>query len=130
MVVASSAIIAALTDEPEAGPIRDCLCAYGEKRMSAFNLFECRVVLNRRHGLRMVILLDDLLTEAGIAIDPFDDDQAVLAFAAYRRFGKGTGHPAGLNLGDCIAYSLATSRNLPLLYMGDDFAKTDVAAVL
>jgi ribonuclease VapC len=56
-----------------------------------------------------------------------DREQAEIARAAYRDFGKGSGHPAGLNFGDCFAYALARARREPLLFKGDDFSQTDVA---
>jgi ribonuclease VapC len=63
-------------------------------------------------------------------VHPFDAQQSERAFAAYRRFGNGSGHPARLNLGDCAAYALATSLDLPLLFKGDDFSHTDVRSAL
>ena len=60
----------------------------------------------------------------------FDDEMAKAAFEAYRRFGKGQGNPAQLNIVDCAAYALAQARSQPLLYKGTDFARTDVLAAL
>jgi ribonuclease VapC len=60
----------------------------------------------------------------------FDANQATMAFDAYLRFGRGSGHPAQLNLGDCAAYALAQSLNLPLLFKGNDFIHTDVNSAL
>ena len=69
---------------------------------------------------------DDLLNEAGIAIEPVTEAQAKVARAAYRDFGRGSGHPARLNFGDCFAYALAQTTGEPLLFKGDDFVHTDV----
>jgi ribonuclease VapC len=126
MVIDTSAIIAYLRSEPEAEAIESLLDRTADLRMSAFTALECRVVLHCRYGPRAAADFDLLVAKAGIRIEPFDDEQSELAFAAYRRFGKGTGHPAGLNLGDCAAYALATSRGLPLLFKGDDFTHTDI----
>ena len=71
--------------------------------------------------------LDRLLTQARAEVVPFTAEHAALACDGWRRYGKGR-HPAGLNLGDCFAYALARSRGEPLLYKGDDFARTDVKA--
>jgi ribonuclease VapC len=68
-------------------------------------------------------LVDDLVTE----VVPFDQAQARLALAAFGRFGKGMGHRAQLNFGDCAVYALAVSRGEPVLATGHDFAATDLA---
>jgi ribonuclease VapC len=128
MVVDTSAVIAFLRGEAGADRIEILLDETSELRMSAFNAFECRVVLLRRFGESAVGDFDLLVVRAGIILDPFDADQAELALEGYRRFGKGSGHPAQLNLGDCAAYALARSRGLPLLFVGDDFSRTDIEA--
>lgn len=71
--------------------------------------------------------LDNLITELSVEIVPFDDEQARQSRAAFIRFGKGR-HPAGLNFGDCVSYALARSMDLPLLFKGEDFARTDVVS--
>jgi ribonuclease VapC len=73
---------------------------------------------------------DDLLENAGVLAIPFDEAMTKAAFEAFRRFGKGQGAPAQLNFGDCAAYALAKLRNEPLLFKGDDFARTDIARAL
>lgn len=69
-----------------------------------------------------------MIDQLGIETVPFDAEQAVSATRAYRDFGRGSGHPAGLNLGDCYAYALADVTGEPLLYVGDDFSHTDIPA--
>ena len=128
MVVDTSAVIAFLRGEAGADRIEILLDETSELRMSAFNAFECRVVLLRRFGESAVGDFDLLVVRAGVILNPFDADQAELALEGYRRFGKGSGHPAQLNLGDCAAYALARSRALPLLFVGDDFSRTDIEA--
>lgn len=130
MVLDTSAVIAFLCGEPEADRIEDVLDGAPELHMSAFNAFECRTVLHVRFGPRAAADFELFLFRAGVVVEPFDVEQVDLAFAAYRRFGKGTGHPARLNLGDCAAYALAGSLGLPLLFKGEDFARTDVGRVL
>lgn len=130
MVIDTSAVVAYLSGEPLAARIEREIAESAECRMSAFNVFECRVVLNRQFGDGMLREFELLLVTADIAIDPFDADQAVLAHRAYGRFGKGTKHPAQLNLGDCAAYALANAKTLPLLFTGNDFARTDIARIL
>ena len=130
MVVDTSAIVASLANEPDADRYRATLNTATQLSMSAFNIFECRVVLGRRYGDEMLRELELLLVKLPVEMVPFDGEQAILAFAAYQRYGKGTGHPAQLNLGDCCAYALAASLDLPLLYKGDDFGQTDIVAAL
>lgn len=130
MVVDTSALIAFLSDEPEAQAIQQALGDAEMRLISAFNVFECRVVLGRRFGADMLREFELLLADPGIEQAPFDREQAFLAHRAYQRFGKGTGHPAKLNLGDCAAYALAKSASLPLLFKGGDFSQTDIDPVL
>ena len=129
IAVDSSALLAILLGEPESTACTDALIASPSCFVSSFTLFETRIVVHRiapRDGLaELAILLD----RARMTTVPFDDDQAAIAFEAYRRFGKGV-HPAALNIGDCASYAVAKSRGLPLLFKGNDFAKTDIASAL
>jgi len=79
---------------------------------------------HRRH------FFDELLQAAHIVISPVTEDQARIARDAYRDFGKGSGHPAALNLGDCFAYALAKAVGEPLLFKGDGFRQTDVEGAI
>lgn len=130
MVIDSSAIIAALAGEPDAGLYRDALKSGTDCAMSAVNVFETRLVLERRYGVAMGATFEALLDRASVRIAPFDSEQVTLARYAYSRFGKGTGHPAQLNLGDCAAYALARYLDDVLLFKGRDFALTDVRPAL
>ena len=130
MVVNTSAVVAGLIGEPDAGRFQAALMAAPICRMSAVNVFECRLVLGSRFGDGMLREFELLLAKLPVVIDPFDGEAAVLAYEAHRRFGKGTGRPVRLNLGDCAAYALARSRGLPVLFKGDDFAKTDIEPAL
>jgi ribonuclease VapC len=71
-------------------------------------------------------MLDDLIERSGIVIEPVTAEQAKIARLAYRDFGKGSGHPAALNFGDCFSYALARDKREPLLWKGDDFGHTDI----
>lgn len=73
--------------------------------------------------------MDRLITGAGMEVIPLIEADAVRAADAYKRWGKGV-HPAGLNYGDCFAYALTQVRKCPLLYVGNDFSKTDVQSAL
>ena len=108
MVVDTSALVAFLLDEPEADAIRDAMAGARRRLISAVTLFEACTVLWGRFGPTMLDGLHELLGEWGPEVRAFDAEQSAAAFAAYRRFGKGTGHPAQLNLCDCAAYALAT----------------------
>ena len=130
MVIDTSALIAFLRDETEALSIQNAMTSAGRRYISALTLFECRTVLWSRFGAEMVQGLHDLLDGWGPEIRTFDPEQAGLAFSAYRRFGKGSGHRAQLNLCDCAAYALAKSLDLPLLFKGNAFVHTDVRSAL
>jgi ribonuclease VapC len=78
----------------------------------------------------VVGLFEELLDNAGIVVVPFDDEMASAAFDAFRRFGKGQGHPAQLNIADCAVYALAKARSQSLLFKGGDFDRTDIRSAL
>jgi len=130
MVIDTSAVVAFLRSEPEADAIEEVLVNTVTLSMSAFSALESRVVLHRRFGPRAVADFDLLVSKAGIEIVAFDAEQADLATQAYRRYGKGSGHPARFNLGDCASYALAQKLRRPLLFKGNDFGHTDVEPVL
>jgi ribonuclease VapC len=128
MVLDTSAIIAAIANEPDGRRYRTAMDEADSLLISTVTLFETKVVLFARLGSQAVDLFEELVEKAGIVVVSFDDDMAKAAFAAYRRFGKGQGHPAQLNIVDCAAYALAQARSQPLLFKGADFARTDVLA--
>ena len=129
MIVDSSAVIAVLLEEPEAAWFRVLLTSEADVRMSAVTDFETRLIAVHRRGPLLVERYEELLTSSGITIAPFDATQAALAFSAYRRYGKGN-HPAKLTFADCAAYALAKGLDMPLLFKGEDFARTDVRRAL
>ena len=94
--------------------------------LSAVSRVELQIVA---HNKEVAAEVDALLDALKINIVVFDQGQSTLAIAAFTQYGKGR-HPAALNFGDCCAYALAKSMNLPLLYKGNDFAQTDIASAL
>jgi len=130
VIIDSSAIVAILGDEPEAA---DCVAAITRatvRRISAASFVEAAIVLDRRRDPVVSRRFDALVQSAGLVIEPVTEAQAHLARDAYRDFGRGSGHPARLNFGDCFAYALARSTGEPLLYKGDGFSRTDVRSAL
>jgi ribonuclease VapC len=123
MVLDTSAVVAILRKEPERDAFSKLLANASDPLVSAATLLECSMVQARfAHGLE---LLDDLLHETGVRVMAVDIAQAHAARDAWLRYGKGRS-PAGLNFGDCFSYALAVTTGRPLLYKGDDFARTDV----
>jgi ribonuclease VapC len=130
IVVDSSAVIAIFRQENDAGDFARTIASDDDPVMSAANLVETSIVLR---GLKKIApkkaerWLDDFMAAAGIRIEPVTVDQAHAARAAHRQFGKGTGHRAALNYGDCFAYALAKAMDVSLLCKGNDFALTDIS---
>lgn len=129
IVIDSSALIAILLPEADADTFSDLVGEDGAPHASTVTLFETRIVLSFRGGAAKLRELEEWLRVARVVAVAFDDAQSALAFEAYRHFGKGN-HPAGLNLGDCAAYALARSLDAPLLFKGNDFARTDIRRAL
>jgi ribonuclease VapC len=129
MIVDSSALIAILRAEPAAAIMAGALVEAGNGRLSAANFVEVGAVIDGGDDPVAGRRYDDLLVAARITIVPVTETQARLARQAYRDFGKGSGHPARLNFGDCFAYALAKDLNEPLLFIGNDFGHTDIVAV-
>ena len=125
--VDTSALVAALSGGSESHRVTVALAASAASIMSAANYLECSIVLASRCGDDGVHDLRLYLPEAGVGIVPVDRDQADLALDAWMRYGKGR-HPAALHDGGCFAYALASLRRTRLLFVGEDFARTDVAA--
>ena len=129
MILDSSAVIAVLQNEPLAPPLVAALQNAPIKRMSAANLVEAGIILQARYGDHGERELDLFVQRANLEIVPVTQEHAEYARSAYRRFGRGR-HAAGLNFGDCFAYALARALDEPLLFVGGDFAQTDVRAAL
>ena len=130
MIIDTSAMVAVLFEEPEMPAFAQAMEDAFDCRMSAANFLETAIVIDGWRDPVVSRRLDDLVNPVGIVIEPFDEVQARLARAAYRDFGKGSGHPARLNFGDCFAYALARQRGEPLLFKGNDFGYTDITLAL
>lgn len=126
-MIDTSAVLAWLKQEPERGHIVAALEAHPICRISAVSLLEAHIVVRAREHPTMLGKLQRFLEEIGAVVMPFDERQARLADAAFQRYGKGQGHPAQLNLGDCAVYALAKAMGEPLLFVGNDFSQTDIA---
>ena len=130
MIVDTSAIIAILRDEPKALPCAQAIARATERRVSAVTFVEAAVVIDASRDPVATRRFDDFMREAGISVEAVTKVQAQIARDAYRDFGKGSGHPAQLNFGDCFAYALARETGESLLFIGDDFRHTDIVSVL
>jgi len=128
MVIETSALVAMLTDEPEAQRFEAAVAADPVRLMSTASYLEAAIVIEQRFGEPGGRELDLWLHRAGVDLVSVDAEQADVARSAYRRFGKGR-DPAGLNYGDCFAYALAKVSGEPLLFKGDDFIHTDIGVV-
>jgi ribonuclease VapC len=129
MVIDTSALLAIFFKEPEARAYARAIAQARVRRMSAANLLEAGIVADAQTDPRAARQLDAMVARLGIAIEPVTEAQVRIARQAYLNFGKGN-HPAGLNFGDCFAYALAKETGEPLLFKGNDFARTDVPAAL
>ena len=130
MIVDTSALIAILRNEEDATSYARAIAGASIRRLSAVNYVEAAAVIDASRDPVASRRLDDLLREARMVIEPVTETQARIAREAYRDFGRGSGHPAKLNFGDCFAYALARAMNEPLLFKGADFTHTDVAPSL
>ena len=129
MVIDSSAIIAILTGEPEAVYFAQAIEKDTLRLMSAASWLETAIVIEARFGLPGGEEFEKLIQVAQIHIEAVTSEQAAVDRMAYRKYGKGRGHPAGLNFGDCFSYALAKITGEPLLFKGDDFTHTDILTV-
>ncbi|MCC0006131.1 MAG: type II toxin-antitoxin system VapC family toxin [Methylobacteriaceae bacterium] len=126
MIVDTSALVAILRSEPDAEALAEVMRGAETRRLSAASFVELAAVIDRPHDPVASRKLDLLLERIEAIIEPVTVEQAKIAREAYRDFGRGSGHPAQLNFGDCFAYALAKALNEPLLFKGADFAHTDV----
>lgn len=127
MVIDTSALIAILQDEPERRIFNEAIEAAETCAMSTASFLETSMIIESRYGPDGTRDLDLFISKARITFASVDADQAYVARDAFRRYGKGR-HPAALNFGDCFTYALAKMLDEPLLFKGNDFALTDIAA--
>lgn len=125
MILDSSVIVAVITEEPGAAQIIERLRSAEVIAVGAATLVETGIVLQRRLPVDAQAIVDRFLREFDVAIVAFGDEHWREAVDAYRRFGRGR-HPAALNFGDCLSYATARLAGEPLLFVGADFARTDL----
>ena len=128
MVLDTSALVVLLLDEPGAEEFRAAVEEDTTRLVSAATLLETALIIEARKGEPGGREFDSLIHKAEIVVVAVDAEHVSEARRAYRRFGKGR-HAAGLNFGDVFAYALARTSGEPLLFKGDDFAKTDIGRV-
>ncbi len=129
MIVDSSALVALIRLEPEAEQFADRINAAEQCRVSAATYLETAIVIDGARDPVASGKFDELFARAEIVIEPVTVEQARIARQAYRDFGRGSGHQAQLNFGDCFSYALAKASGEELLFKGTDFAATDVRRV-
>lgn len=128
--VDSSALVAMLAPEEDGETYSQALDSSHGNAATAVVVYETVLALARLRSMAiaeaMMVVLE-YLQRAGVELMPIDADAHVTALGAHGRYGKGTGHPAQLNMGDCFSYAVAKAHNLEILYKGNDFAQTDMA---
>jgi len=129
IVVDSSALLAIYFDEPEGALFAQLILSVEAPAIAAPNLLEAAMVVEARHGQAGSRRLDNIGKNLDLRAAPFDAAQVEAGREAFRRYGKGH-HAAKLNFGDCCAYALAKTLDLPLLFKGNDFALTDLKRAL
>ena len=130
MIVDTSALVAILKREPEQAAFSALLESTPNVTISAVTYFEAAIVIDSMRLPAVSRQLDDMIEMAGIIIEPVTVEQARIARQAYRDYGKGSGHPANLNFGDCFSYALARDKREPILYKGEDFVHTDLRSAI
>lgn len=128
MIIDTSAIVAILRAEPEAHAFIEALVDASSSRMSAATYVEAAVVVDGNRDPVLSARFDDLVVD--LEVVPLTREHAEVARQAYRAYGRGSGHPARLNLGDCFTYALARISGEPLLFKGDNFVHTDLTSAV
>ncbi len=126
MIVDTSALIAIIKQEPEAFAIAQAMEKAGTLRISAGTLLEAFIVTDGYRRPKLSARLEEIVDRPKMIIEPVTFEQARIARQAYRDYGKGSGHPANLNFGDCFSYALARDKRELILFKGDDFVHTDL----
>jgi len=129
VIIDTSVIVALMRREPESATYAHLIETAPIRRISAGTYVELALVIDGARDPASSAALDPFLVDSHIRIEPVTEAQARIARTAYQRFGKGSGHPARLNFGDCFAYALARDLGEPLLFKGDDFRLTDIEIV-
>ena len=126
MIVDTSAVIAILKNEPESEAFSEAIETAKVVRISAASYLESNIVVGRCKNPILTARLEEILENPGLQIEPVTAALAKIAWEAYRDYGKGSGHPANLNFGDCFSYALARDKREPILYKSDNFVHTDL----
>jgi len=129
IVVDTSALVAILRGEADAGRFATAVADADPALVSAATVAETGIVMLGRHGQEGVDKVRALLREGKFQVENVTEEHAELAIDAYENYGKGRGRKAKLNLGDCFSYALAKATGSPLLFKGADFTHTDLTAV-
>jgi ribonuclease VapC len=127
LIVDSSAVVAVLREEPGYEEIEQRVRDAEFVAIGAPTLVECMIVMGRAEGEAGIEAVSRLIRRLGVVVVPFDEPHAEAATEAFVAFGKGR-HAAALNYGDCMTYATARRAERPLLFVGDDFARTDIQA--
>jgi ribonuclease VapC len=126
MIVDTSALIAIIKGEPEAEFFAKAMEAADVLRISAGTYLEASIITDGYRNPKLSARFDEIIAFANVVIEPVTTEQAKIARQAYRDYGKGSGHAASLNFGDCFSYALAREKREPMLWKGDDFGHTDL----
>lgn len=130
MIVDTSAVIAMLRNEPDSQIFAAALYQATTRSISAANYVEVGIIIDVDRDPVVSRRIDEFLEETSIKVIAVTPEHAKIAREAYRDFGRGSGHPARLNYGDCFAYALAKATRAPLLFKGNDFSRTDIESAL
>lgn len=133
MFLDASAIVAILKREPGYRRLVERMDGASPLSTSGHSVLEAVLALHRIDGVSISAaqsVVDDFLKEADVALVPLAEPETRDAIAAYAQYGKGQGHPAQLNLGDCFSYACAHTNRVPLLFVGNDFSRTDIESAL
>lgn len=133
MFLDASAIVAILKMEPGHDGLIDRMDVAAHLITSGIAVMEAVLALHRIDRVPILVAnatVKDFLAAAHVALVPLAETETQEAVAAYDRYGKGQGHPAQLNLGDCFAYACARTHAVPLLFIGDDFPQTDIPSAM
>ncbi len=127
MVIDSSALATIILKEPESAQFLQAIQSASSRKIFAASFFETGMVLKRDATGARMRAFEELLSDYQFTIVPVTEEQARIALDAFDRYGKGRGHPAGLNFGDCFSYALAKMAGEPLPFKGRDFIHTDIS---
>ena len=130
IAVDTSALMAIILQESDWGEYVNRMGAAHSVSVSAVTLTETLIVARVKRGSRARNLVSHTMQLSRFEVVPVDTAMAELAYDTFEIYGKGSGHPAQLNFGDTFSYALATIKNVPLLFKGDDFAQTDLQSAM